>query len=289
MFGTVALETVFKNEHIYIDLSEFNDAFPFILGRVNYIKAHKPLALHQHPSMMEIVLMIKGCQIYRVQEKDYSVSSGEIFFTYPDEMHSTGQTPEDKSLLYFLMVNLERCKGVLGYNLEEGTFLSESLSSMKKRVFKGDAKLRPILDEIITVYSSDHPLKKTLIRNLISDFLVIVLKCESRTMLEADERMNNVLEYIQTNIFDDIHISDLAKISGISVSRFKANFKKITGIPPGEYILRQKVEKAKFLLSSCDKTITEIAHLLAFTSSQYFATVFRRFALVTPKEYRAGI
>jgi AraC-like DNA-binding protein len=64
------------------------------------------------------------------------------------------------------------------------------------------------------------------------------------------------------------------------------NFRKQTGLPPHEYIIRQRVEHAKYMLVNTDMSITGIAYKLLFSSSQYFSTVFKRFTMVTPNQYR---
>ncbi len=57
-------------------------------------------------------------------------------------------------------------------------------------------------------------------------------------------------------------------------------------MPPGEFILRCKVEHARRLLAEEASPITEIAFRLGFSSSQYFATVFKRYTNMTPREAR---
>ena len=53
-----------------------------------------------------------------------------------------------------------------------------------------------------------------------------------------------------------------------------------------EYGLRLKIEKANHLLNANKRSITDIAYDLGFSSSQYFATVFKRYQSITPGEYR---
>ena len=69
-------------------------------------------------------------------------------------------------------------------------------------------------------------------------------------------------------------------VARLSESRFKARFKREMGVPPAEYWLRKKVEQASVLLAKA--TITQVAHQLGFSSSQYFATVFKRYTLTSP-------
>ena len=72
----------------------------------------------------------------------------------------------------------------------------------------------------------------------------------------------------------------------LSEGRFKTNFRLYTGLPPREYILRQKIKCAKRLLKEESLSITQISYQLGFSSSQYFSTVFKRFTTLSPIDYR---
>jgi AraC-like DNA-binding protein len=78
----------------------------------------------------------------------------------------------------------------------------------------------------------------------------------------------------------------LAEEAGLSLSRFKANFKAQMGLAPHEFILRCKVDAAKKLLLADRRSVIGTAMELGFSSSQYFATVFKRFTHQTPIEFR---
>lgn len=84
-----------------------------------------------------------------------------------------------------------------------------------------------------------------------------------------------------------LSLRDLATGSGLSLSRFKGRFVSEVGMPPGEYLVSRRIEAAKaFLLSG--KSVTEAALETGFSSSQYFATVFRRFTGRAPSSFHAG-
>ena len=81
-------------------------------------------------------------------------------------------------------------------------------------------------------------------------------------------------------------VEDLASRVGLSVSRFKARFKETVGVPPADYMSRQKVAKAMDLLRKTGMPVTQIATSLGYASSQYFATAFRRYTGKTPSHAR---
>ena len=140
---------LFSKERIVIDFSEKYKDLPVILGRVNYARAHQPLEEHVHIRAMEIVLLEKGSQVYTVGGTDYTVNSGQVFVTFPDERHSSGRYPEDKALLYYLILDPYSVnRELIGYR-REGFELAEALTGMGKRVFDGCPELKSYLDRII--------------------------------------------------------------------------------------------------------------------------------------------
>lgn len=90
------LTNEFSKERTQIDFSTLDSDFNFILGKVNYSKAHEPIENHIHKDMMEITLIVKGKQVYTVNDIDYAVNSNEVFITFANELHGSGVFPEDK-------------------------------------------------------------------------------------------------------------------------------------------------------------------------------------------------
>ena len=99
----------------------------------------------------------------------------------------------------------------------------------------------------------------------------------------ATPLMQRVLHYIETHLDDPVHVPSLVETARLSESRFKTRFKREIGVPPAEFWLRKKIEKAVVLLKT--RNVTEVAHALGFSSSQYFATVFKRYTLTNPSQF----
>ena len=95
-----------------------------------------------------------------------------------------------------------------------------------------------------------------------------------------------VMRYVCENLDCNYMLEDLAARVALSVSRFKVRFKEEVGVPPADYVARQKVSKAMDLLRKTGMPITQIATSLGYSSSQYFATAFRRYTGKTPSQAR---
>jgi YesN/AraC family two-component response regulator len=92
--------------------------------------------------------------------------------------------------------------------------------------------------------------------------------------------------YIAQHLYDKCTVSDIAKIIGLNPIYLCQLFKKEVGISLREYIQQQKIEEAKRLLTSTSYSLTDIWTYLYFTDQSHFTKVFKRFAGITPKQYR---
>jgi AraC family L-rhamnose operon regulatory protein RhaS len=81
-------------------------------------------------------------------------------------------------------------------------------------------------------------------------------------------------------------LDGLAAECGLKRTRFTYYCERITNMTPAEYLSWVRVERAAVLLVQSDLSVTDIAHVCGFGSSQYFATVFRRAHGCSPREHR---
>jgi AraC-like DNA-binding protein len=86
---------------------------------------------------------------------------------------------------------------------------------------------------------------------------------------------------------EDIGIAALAAGSGYSREHFIRAFRAAYGQTPGRYRTRRRVERACELLRSANLTVTEICHLVGFTSLGTFSTRFGEMTGMSPSRYRA--
>ncbi|MDZ8026176.1 MAG: helix-turn-helix domain-containing protein [Nostoc sp. SerVER01] len=101
-----------------------------------------------------------------------------------------------------------------------------------------------------------------------------------------ERQLLQVLEYIDAHLHQDIKLADLAKLLGISQFHFSHLFKQAMGIAPYQYLLQQRVERAKQLLKKSDRSIIEIALVCGFNSHSHLSKQFRQLTGITPKAYR---
>jgi AraC family transcriptional regulator len=95
-----------------------------------------------------------------------------------------------------------------------------------------------------------------------------------------------VLDYINDHLHQDIKLADLAALLGMSQFHFSHLFKQSIGIAPYQYLLQQRIERAKQLLQQSDRSIMDIAFLCGFNSHSHLSKQFRQLTGMTPTAYR---
>ncbi len=104
----------------------------------------------------------------------------------------------------------------------------------------------------------------------------------------GDRQLMKVLEYINSYLDQDIKLADLAALLGMSQFHFSHLFKQSLGISPHQYLLQQRVERAKQLLKQTKRTIVEIALDCGFSSHSHLSKQFRQITGITPTAYRVN-
>jgi AraC-like DNA-binding protein len=91
---------------------------------------------------------------------------------------------------------------------------------------------------------------------------------------------------MKRHLHESLSLKRLAGLVGLSPSHFLARFRREFGVPPSDYVWRLKISRAMELLKQPNASITQIAFNLGFSSSQHFATAFKRYAGINPARYR---
>ena len=115
-----------------------------------------------------------------------------------------------------------------------------------------------------------------------------LLWCSTQTSAEArlDGRILQAVETIQRRLREPLTISDLARASTLSVSRFSHLFHDQVGMTPRDFLEHQRISVAKQLLDLTTRPIGAIAREVGFANPLYFSARFRHVTGLSPSKYR---
>jgi AraC-like DNA-binding protein len=131
---------------------------------------------------------------------------------------------------------------------------------------------------------------------LVGDSLVVALVAhlwgrpmEARTQrgLPAVARQR-VLAHIEERLDTPVSLAELAEVARMSVRHFCRAFRASVGCSPHQYLLRQRVERAKALIAARDMPLCEIAQATGFADQSQLTRTFRKQVGLTPASYRAA-
>ncbi len=119
---------------------------------------------------------------------------------------------------------------------------------------------------------------------MVTDFTEHVNRL--RVTSSPSKLVTDVANYVQQHIADSITTKDIATHLYISRPYLSKKFKEQTGENLIDFILREKCEEAKRLLSFTDRPLSSISIYLSFSSQSHFTRTFKKYVGVSPFEYR---
>lgn len=247
------------------------------------------LAGHVHRDAFEICLIVSGAVDWWAGEELYEVRGGDLFVTRPGEQHGGVDAVMNPCELYWFHVAFSRRKPLPGVSASESNTLLKRLNGLATRSFRASDATRRACAGLHAEHARADDLSRLAARAALHALLAGVLRDHDSAMKrhrEISEPVRAAMEFMSANLAEPFRIDAAADAAGISVGRLHARFLTETGLTPGDWRLRQSVSRAKTLLRNTDQSVTAIALDLGFSSSQYFATAFRRVTGMTPIAYR---
>ncbi|MBE9204892.1 helix-turn-helix transcriptional regulator [Synechocystis salina LEGE 06099] len=129
-------------------------------------------------------------------------------------------------------------------------------------------------------------LAQVLVIHLLRHYSTLTQPIASQNNSFTRIQLQQAIDYIHTYLSRDLSLAELASVVNISPTYFASLFKQEMGISPHQYVIRQRVEKAKLMLSKTDLAIADIALQVGFSSQSHLTQQFKRFTGMTPKQVR---
>lgn len=255
-----------------------------MIGYHNTSHALASLSTHYHKDCFEFTYIVKGNLQFTVNDTNYHLSGGDMFMTFPDEVHSTGDLPMSLHQIYWFQLDISDPQHFLFLEPTVAQKVIDHLLALPCRVFEMKETMAALLSSVFSNVSSGAELDRIQAGISLGNLLCHIFKQANNPVFRITPDIGRTTEYILDRIYEEIDMEELAKVSMLSVSRFKQKFKDQMGTSPRNFINFHKIEAAKRMLES-GYSATDTAMELSFSSSNYFSAVFRRYTSLSPTEY----
>lgn len=151
------------------------------------------------------------------------------------------------------------------------------------------ATIVSLYEDILKLSAQEKSGYQQIVSSIVLHILGLVYykeKNNSFTNTYVIDKINEARILMKENIELPLSPEKIADRLGLGYSWFRRMFKEYTGVSPAQYQMQQKLLRAKELLTSSDKNISEIAYMLNFENADQFSTFFRKKEGVTPSYFR---
>ena len=212
-----------------------------------------------------------------------------VQIAYPGDciLYRPGETQD-----YFLSQKVQPRTYWIHFNGDICGKMLETLSLQDVHIVKTEQnrELEYLISRICQYHNLKVPNHGLICSGLMQSILAL-LSNEVHCLNHAPEGKNTdkISELISrikmvTNL--DITVSECADFCNMSKSHFTRVFKRTTGMPPVQFMLGIRIDRAKELLVFTDKAIADIAEASGFQDQNYFARTFKKIAGMSPTQYR---
>lgn len=168
-----------------------------------------------------------------------------------------------------------------------GHFLRENAVPVNRPV---RAPLAPALEKAILeiheeVAAQGWP-REDYVRNLLQNLAIDIGRKLAGRETAVPEAYLEARRYIQANYTQRLSLAQLARRAHVSVPRFATRFRKFFGVPPIEYLLRLRIERACFLLRDVNLNVGQVAQEIGCENIHYFSRLFRQRLGMPPTAFR---
>lgn len=259
-------------------------------GRNNHRAACAGAFPHEHIGALEVCLLGRGELEWSVENRTFNVHAGELFFALPGERHGAVRSAVPPCELTWLVVDWAALTDELRLLHDEEVNLRKDLAHTSLRHFEAGSELQQTLRTIVDEHASSKPYTGLATRGHLNVLLALLAR-ETRSQHErtVSAPIQAAVTWLSSHFADTASTQRVAREVGLSLGHLEARFRAELNCSIGEYRTRLRLNAAKHLLRDTDLPITAIAFQLGYSSSQYFATVFRRYAATTPAAYRTQV
>jgi len=151
------------------------------------------------------------------------------------------------------------------------------------------------VDAELTASGAGGPLAAELLANLLAVHLIRHVSAPRQPARRRDgalprARLRAVVEYIEEHLDGSPTLEQMAAIARLSPNYFAWQFKRATGLPPHQYVIARRVERAKQLLQTGSNfSLAAVAAHAGFSDQSQFTHHFKRLAGVTPGQFRTRV
>lgn len=214
---------------------------------------------------------------------------GTVQIAYPGDciLYRPGEAQD-----YLLAKKVKPHTYWIHFNGEVCQKLFETLLLQNVHIIKAEQnrEVEHLVSRVCQYYNLEVPNRELICSGMMQTILALLsnelYKGNPHTGEKGKDKVSEVISHIKMVPNLNITVSECADFCKMSKVHFSRFFKQITGMPPVQFVLKIRIDRAKELLDFTDKPIAEIAEASGFPDQNYFARTFKKITGMSPTQYR---
>lgn len=290
-----------KKENQLLNLVENQTKFNLNNCEFSIYETHKTtFNVKLHFENIAFTAMLRGKKHMKLNNKTnyFDYFPGESILVAPGEtmVIDFPEADETPSQCISLSLNpdfIEDSLNYLNYSLPKVDETSKWNIQLDEYFLFNNKSLALATNNIMRIAMDDNSQKDIMADFALKELLIRLMQTQARSMVEKNiaknkSRIGFAVDYIRKNLHQKLSIDSIAKLAYVSKSNFFKMFKDELGTSPNEFILQERINRAKELLAS-QNSIKETAFQTGFSDTNYFTRVFKQLVGVTPKSFQNKI
>lgn len=240
---------------------------------------------HTH-ACTELFYVQSGCGSFLVGAESFPVNKGDLIAINPMVEH-TETSSQTYPLEYIVL-------GVKGLELSFGNGGNRQYQVSR---FQPDqiAQIESYFQCMLQEITEQAPGYETICQSLLNVLIVFLMRsydqsaCVLPEANHATKTSATVRRYIDEHFKEPITLDLLAEVVHVNKYHMAHRFTQDYGISPISYLLQLRLQDSCTLLRSTNHSLSQIAHIVGFSSPSYFSQIFRKNMGISPSDYRAGM
>lgn len=258
-----------------------------------YHETSKELEMKTHfHNSHEIIYVLEGTAQFNINNKIYTCESNSLLFISNLESHEL-KVIKYPYKRYFLLIKPDYFHSIL-----KEPVLASILKNRPEHfthVLAVDGTNRQFVSELFAKMYSESSGQKDFWQQSLGSYLLILLVFLYRNyngffpITTVNSSMCTVIEiqkHIEKHYMEEISLKEIARQFYTDMFYLSHLFKKVTGFSFKEYLILQRISRAKDRLFYTSDPVTRVAQDSGFNNVNHFIRIFKKFEGLTPYQYR---
>jgi len=289
-----------KKESQLLNLVENQTKFNLNNCEFSIYETHKAaFGVKLHFENIAFTAMLRGKKHMKLDHKTnyFDYFPGESVLVAPGETMVIDFPEADVAPTQCISLSLnpefiENSLNYLNYSLPKTDETSQWNIQLDEFFLFNNQSLASATNNIMRIAMDDNSQKDIMADFALKELLIRLMQTQARSIVEKNiaknkSRIGFAVDYIRKNLHQKLSIDSIAKLAYVSKSNFFKMFKDELGTSPNDFILQERINRAKELLAG-QISIKETAYQTGFSDTNYFTRVFKQLVGVTPKSYQTS-